>query len=162
MSMTVNEKINTILRHVKRVEDNCNLLARKLMDTDPELAIDLIKRGRNHDLSKFSPYLFESLWPDHPNFEAAIRFHRSIESHHPEYYATASRGGGGIYDMTEADFTEMICDCLARSQEFGNDIRDWFFKDEFAPTKYDYKGDKAIYDKIEKYLNLLLTPTFTK
>lgn len=160
--MTNEEKLNSILRHVKRVEDNCNLLARKTMQDDPDFALEMIRRGRSHDLSKLSPYQFECLWPDHPNFIAALNFHRSIESHHPEYYMRAVTGGGGIYDMSEADFAEMICDCLARSQEFGNDIRDWFFKDEFAPTKYDYIGDKTIYDKIEKYLNLLLTPAFTK
>jgi hypothetical protein len=159
--MTDDEKLNSILRHIKRVEDNCNLLARKLMKENPEFALEMVRRGRDHDRSKLSPYQFECLWPDHPNFKAALDFHRSIESHHPEYYSSGVRGGGGIYDMTEGDFAEMVCDCLARAQEFGTDIHDWFFKDEFAPTKYDYKGDKSIYEKIEKYLNLLLTPTFT-
>jgi hypothetical protein len=151
--MTNQEKITTILRHIKRVEDNCNLLSKKFIDTDPDFALELIVRGRNHDSSKFSPYQFESLWKEHPNFESALKFHRRIESHHPESHTC-------IQDMGELDIAEMVCDCLARSQEFGTDIRDWFFKDEYAPTKYDYKGDKEMINKIKKYVDLLLPPKF--
>jgi len=151
--MTDLEKITEILRHIKRVEANCDLLADKFIDSDPSFALSLIIRGRTHDLSKFSPYLFESLWKESPNFEAALKFHRTRESHHPESHVC-------IQDMSDLDIAEMVCDCLARSQEFGTDIRDWFFKDEYAPTKYDYKGDVETIKRIKKYVDLLVNKKF--
>jgi len=153
INMTNQEKITTILRHIKRVEDNCNLLSRKIIDTEPNFVLELIRRGRLHDLSKFNPYLFESLWEGHQNFQSALNFHRTRESHHPEYHTC-------IQDMCDLDIAEMVCDCMGRAQEFGTDIRDWFFKDEYAPTKYDYKGDKETIERIKKYVDLLLTPKF--
>ena len=151
--MTNSEKITDILRHIKRVVSNCDLLASHFIETNLEFALGLIVRGRNHDSSKFSSYQFESLWKEHPNFESSLKFHRRIESHHPESHTC-------IQDMTDLDIAEMVCDCLARAQEFGTNINDWFFKDEYAPTKYDYKGDEVTIARIKKYVDLLLKKKF--
>ena len=58
--MTNSEKITDILRHIKRVVSNCDLLASHFIETNLEFALGLIVRGRNHDSSKFSSYQFES------------------------------------------------------------------------------------------------------
>lgn len=153
--MTDLEKVNAILKHIQRVEQNCIELAMKILPTDLRFALDLISRGRSHDLSKFKPYQFEHLWDGDTKFESALLQHRSLEMHHPDYHT------GGIYGMSDLDIAEMVCDCLARAQEFGSDIRDFFFREENAPTLFDYKGDIEIQSKIEKYLSLILAKTFS-
>jgi hypothetical protein len=157
--MTDQEKLNTILRHIKKVEDNCNLLARKMYDSDPEWSRDLILRGRLHDSSKLIGYEFKNLWTESPKFNIALGVHREGNRHHPEFFRE-----DGIHGMTSLDVAEMVCDCLARSQEFGTDIRKWFFgnTEQDAPFKYKYTNKDDVWRLMEKYLNLLLTPSFGK
>jgi hypothetical protein len=62
--------------------------------------------------------------------------------------------------MSDLDLVEMICDTTARAQEFGTDIRIWFFNDDKAPKKYGYLGDKEIYNKLEHFLNMLINVPF--
>jgi hypothetical protein len=57
--MTNKEKITTIIRHNKKVEDNCNTLANKLESENFDFALKLIQRGRIHDASKFDDYEFK-------------------------------------------------------------------------------------------------------
>lgn len=154
--MNNSEKINLILRHIKRVEDNCNALAKKIMDDDLSFALQLIQRGRKHDVSKFDLFEFEFLG----NFEKekpkeffdALALHHSVNSHHPEHYTN------GIKGMSELDIAEMVCDCVARGQEFGTDTRKWF--EETATVKYGFDMNDDFGKKITKYLNLLLSKPF--
>lgn len=151
------EKISVIIKHIKRVEDNCNALAKKLQESDFHLALKLIQRGRIHDASKFDDYEFTYLG----NFEKekpiefieALRIHHSKNPHHPEYW-----GINGIHCMTDLDLAEMVCDCVARGQEFGTDTRKWFY--EKATVKYDFTMENECGKNIEKYLNMLLTKEF--
>lgn len=154
--MTTSDKINIIIRHIKKVEDNCNSLAKKFMDTDPEFSRNLIIRGRLHDASKFTNFEFDNLWKDSDKFYEALAIHHKNNSHHPEYYEN------GILGFSELDLAEMVCDCLARSQEFGTDIRKWFFgtDEKDAPAKYGYSIGDDIYNKIKLYLDKILTPAF--
>lgn len=152
--MTKTEKLSTLIRHIKMVEANCNLISRYTMEKDPEFAVAIAKRGRMHDLTKFDSLEFEYLWKGEKNFDIAILHHHSHNSHHPEYYVN------GIYGMSDLDIAEMVADCTARSQEFGNDIRIWFFNDDKAPKKYGYLGDKSIYDKLDYFLNMIINPAF--
>ena len=64
--------------------------------------------------------------------------------------------------MSDLDIAEMVCDCFARSQEFGTDIKKWFFgnTEQDAPFKYNYSDKDLIFNKIKFYLDLLLTPGF--
>jgi len=152
--MTETEKLSSIIRHIKLVEDNCNIISKKMMNINPSFAIQIAKRGRMHDLSKFDSLEFEHLWPEQKCFQVALVHHRSNNSHHPEFYKN------GIYGMDELDFAEMVCDCFARSQEFGTDVRIWFFDEDKAPKKYGYLDDDYIYKKLEMYLNMLLNKPF--
>ena len=147
------EKLNALIRHVKKVEDNCNVLARRIMKTDSKFAMQLIQRGRQHDVSKFNPYEFVHLNSNDKLFRSALQQHHDKNSHHPEYY-------GSIFEMSALDIAEMVCDCLARSQEFGTDIKKWFFEE--ASKKYGYNKGDIVWTQIENYLNLVLNPTFDK
>jgi len=153
-----NEKLKSIIRHIKKVEDNCNALAQQLMEKRNEdtFARQLIQRGRLHDASKFDEFEFNHLndQTSQSLFQEALTTHHSKNSHHPEFWS------GGIHEMTRLDIAEMVCDCLARSQEFGTDIRHWFFVE--APEKYKYDKTSAVWHHIDIFLFLLLTPPFKK
>lgn len=146
--------LNSIIRHIKRVEDNCNIIAQKLWETNYPFALEMVRRGRIHDASKLEDFEFKYLWKNSLKFEEALKHHHSLNSHHPEYYQN------GIYGMNEADLAEMVCDVLARSQEFGSDIKEWLFIE--APKRYGFEGDLELIGKLKYYLDLLLTPKFEK
>ena len=150
--MTVKDKIGAIIKHIKRVEDNCNIVSMKLADKDPNFALEIARRGRSHDASKLSLIEFDYLWKEEKNFEVALVHHHTHNSHHPEHYVN------GIYGMNDADICEMVCDCTARAQEFGTDVRIWFF--DKAAKRYGYENDQEIYQKLEYYLNILLNKPF--
>ena len=150
--MTDAEQLRSIIRHIKRVEDNCNLLARKIKDEGFEFTIALIQRGRVHDASKFDHFEFQYLRDGSAWFKEALGVHRSKNSHHPEFHRR------GIQGMSNLDIAEMVCDCLARGQEFGTDTRQWF-RDE-ATVKYRFSMDDEIGNLITKYLDLLLPLPF--
>ncbi len=148
--------INTIIRHIRRVEDNCNLLAKRLHDEDFALALKLIQQGRIHDASKFDHFEFKYLGNFEvvkpPEFIEALRVHHAKNPHHPEYWYH------GIHGMSDSYLAEMVCDCHARGQEFGTDTREWFYNQ--ATVKYGFTMEDPCGQKIEKYLNLLLTKPF--
>lgn len=153
----VNEKhLNTVIRHIKRVEDNCNHLAKKFMDTDPEFSIKLIQLGRIHDASKFDAFEFNYLGNFEKNkpveFAEALKKHHSKNPHHPEYWIS------GIHSMSDVYLAEMVCDCVARGQEFGTDTREWFTVE--ATKKYGFQIEDRVGKTIMKYLDMLLTKPF--
>lgn len=152
------ERLNAIIRHIKRVEDNCNLLARKMKDENFEFAVKLIQLGRIHDASKFDSFEFNYLGNYEKKkpveFYEALKKHHSKNPHHPEYWT------GGIHAMSNVFIAEMVCDCLARGQEFGTDTRKWFREE--ATKKYEFTMDDEVGILVEKYLNLLLTEPFKK
>lgn len=152
--MTDTEHLQSVIRHIKRVEDNCNLLAQKLQARgELQFAINLIKRGRKHDLSKLKDYEFVNLRKDSPYFKEALKHHHMKNSHHPEHYPF-----NGIRGMSYLDLAEMVCDCVARGQEFGSDTRVWFKTQ--ATVKYNFRMEDRVGILITKYLDLLLTPQF--
>lgn len=150
--MTDAEHLQSIIRHIKRVEDNCNRLAISLQKEDFSLALRLVQRGRVHDASKFDSFEFYNLRDTSERFKEALWCHHRTNSHHPEHY------DDGIKRMSALDIAEMVCDCVARGQEFGTDTRQWF-KDR-ATVKYGFSMDDEIGKMITEYLDLLLTPSF--
>jgi hypothetical protein len=146
------EYLQSIIRHIKRVEDNCNRLAMSLQSEDFSFALRLVQRGRVHDASKFDSFEFYHLRDSSERFKEALWCHHRINSHHPEYH------DDGIHQMRELDIAEMVCDCLARGQEFGTDTRQWFT--EVATKRYGFTMDDDRGKLITKYLDLLLTKPF--
>lgn len=153
--MNNKEKLVSILSHIKRVEENCNMVANKLMDVNPEFALAIANRGRLHDSSILTSFEFQHLWTDDKRFKEALAQHHKTNSHHPEFYPE-----DGIYGMSDLDICEMVCDCTAISQEFGTDIRDWFFNPEKSPKRLGYSDDEKMKRKIESFLDLILSKPF--
>jgi len=147
------QRVSDILRHIKKVEDNCNLLARKLWEKEPETALLLIRLGRLHDASKLEPLELQGLYPESSFFNEALEHHHKNNPHHPEFWSS-------IHSMSDEYIAEMVCDVTARGQEFGSDVREWFKSKATVKYGFDYVKD-PVGKKIEKYLSLLLTTPFS-
>ena len=119
--MSDSEKLHAIIEHIKRVEQNCNIITIKLTDTNPLFAVKLARRARLHDASKFSDIEFAHLWKNDEHFSKAIAHHHAHNSHHPEYYPNS------VWGFDELDLAEYTADCTARAQEFGTDARIWLY-----------------------------------
>ena len=112
---------------------------------------NLIANGQIHDNSKFKGIEFEELFFDSSILKDAIKHHSSTNPHHPEYW-------GSIQNMPDVYLAEMVCDCCARSAEFGTDVRTWFTMS--ATSKYNFKMDDEVGVKIKYYLDILLEQPF--
>lgn len=154
MFMEALEKIETVLNHIQNVQRNCYKLGLKLIKAgEIELGRNLIANGQIHDNSKFKGIEFDHLFYDDPILINVINHHSSTNPHHPEFWSK-------IQSMPELYLIELICDCTARSAEFGSDIRDWF-KNE-ATQKYNFSMDDEVGVKIIYYLDMLLEKPFKK
>lgn len=150
--------IDNLTRHIDLVRESCKLLGERLIDGGrEEFGRQLIARGYCHDQSKFSGIEWEYLHVgdevDSNLLKAAIKHHSSTNSHHPEYHF-------GIENMPEIDVAEMVCDWQARSQEFGNDLRNWV--KEVAVEKYNISTSGKQYKWIKNFLDTLLQNSFKK
>lgn len=150
--MTSLEKVEIILSHIKKVESHMQKLAKLYLPEDKDFALGLLQRSRTHDVSKFDWFEFDNLWPDSPQFEKALKEHREGNSHHVEYHKRGLKG------MSNVDIAEMVCDCFARSNEFGTDIRKWF--EEEATKRYGFEMNDEEGKYITEVLDLLLSPKF--
>jgi hypothetical protein len=148
------KKIQLILEHIKHVQENCERLGYKLIEIgEDKLGRNLIANGLIHDNSKLKGIEFDGLFSGSDLLKVAVKHHSSINPHHPEYW-------NSIHEMPDLYLAEMVCDCKARSSEFGTDIRNWFDND--AKIKYGYEKTDLVYTKIMKFLNLLLYNQFKK
>lgn len=148
------EKIEKVLGHIQNVQRNCYKLGLKLIKMgEVELGRNLIANGQIHDNSKFKGIEFDELFQGSPILSDVIKHHSSTNPHHPEYH-------GGIKNMPDVYIAEMVCDCLARSSEFGTDIRDFFRKE--ATKKYGFKMNDRVGKRITYFLDTLLDKPFNK
>jgi len=157
--MTDSQKINAILRHTDFVYANTRLLGHKLLefhkipfDLKREDIMHLFYLGKNHDSDKLLGFVFEHLWKGDPLFKNALALHHQVSQHHPEFWP------GGVKEMPTIYVAEMVCDCLGRAQEFGTDIKRWFWVT--AMDKYEYDITTEFADKVKFFLDLILTPKF--
>jgi hypothetical protein len=154
------EKIRLIARHIRNVEDNCVILAEKLLALgEVELARNLVANGMVHDASKFFGIEWEYLSLGNPvedvaklKMKLAIHHHNSTNKHHPEAWP------GGIKEMPDVYLAEFCCDIKARSEEFGTDLRNWI--DEVATKKYCFTKEDEVYKKVMKFVDMLCPPPF--
>lgn len=154
--MEPRDKIKTIIRHIRKVENNMFLLAEEFQDTDLQFALTLIHNARQHDLSKFTGYEFKHLWSDaEPDkFKNALKLHRLLNPHHPECLDYL----GDIKNMPREYIAEMVCDCFARAQEFGTSVEDWFREE--ATKKYKFEWNDVTGLQIQEFLRLLTKTKF--
>jgi hypothetical protein len=162
------EKIESLLRHIRNVQDNCELLGKKLIENylkldkraqkksnDLHIGKQLIANSREHDKSKFYGIEWEHLGKGDPFLGKAVIQHNRSNPHHPEYW-------GDIHQMPDVYIAEMVCDWKARSSEFGTDLKE--FIEEKAQKRWGFKLTGVPVDsvglKIKKYLSLLLDESF--
>ena len=156
------EKIRSIARHIRNVEDNCFLLGEKLiLGGEVALGKQLIANGYVHDASKFTGIEFEYLSSGNPTEEnaklklkLAIHHHNTTNLHHPEAWS------GGIKDMPDVYLAEFVCDIKARSEEFGTSLREWI--DEEATKRFNFSKEDKVYEDVKKYVDLLCGVPFEK
>ncbi len=162
--MTIQQKIQQIKRHTDLVDQNCRILGYKLFelidnetvrfDLTRDDVLLLFKLGKIHDADKLEPFMIDNLWPEAEKFTAALKRHQYQNGHHPEHWAN------GINDMPTVYVAEMVCDCAARAQEFGSDVRTWFHNQ--APTRYGFSFENnEVGLKIDYFLDILLTKKFS-
>lgn len=150
--MTPEEKINAVLSHIDNVRRNCNKIGLKLISMgEIEMGRMLISNGQIHDNSKLSGIEFEHLFAGDPLLPEVVSHHAKTNPHHPEFW-------GSIHKMPEIYIAEMVCDCAARSSEFGTDVRKWF--SDTSAKKYGFSMEDHVGELILKYLDLLLARPF--
>lgn len=151
------DRVNIVLEHIKLVREHCIKLglhfiskSDKLSD-DAFMGLSLLRLAHEHDIDKLTVYMLAHLWPESPHFKIALEAHQKANKHHPEYW-------GKIQDMQRVYVAEMVCDCYARSNQFGTDIRTWF--ETVATVKYSFTMDEQVGLWITEFLDILLIPKF--
>lgn len=150
--------IRMLLRHIRNVQDECLLLAERLIEQGkPSMARSLLANSMLHDNSKFRgiewEYLSEDTKDKYPEqFKVAVSQHQQTNMHHPEFWS-------GIENMPRVYLAEMVCDWKARSAEFGTDLREWV-KDK-ATKRWGFTPQGRVYKDIKEYLDLLLDIKFS-
>lgn len=153
MSNEDTKHLQTVIRHIKLVQDNCEKLAWSMIENgQPEQAIDLMKNALKHDSSKLDGIEWLYLREGSPHFDLALEQHVKTNPHHPEHWKS------GIIEMPPIYIAEMVCDWKARSDEFGTDLRSWI--KESAYKRYEIPPNGKVAKIVKKYLDLLLEKPF--
>lgn len=151
------KRLAVLMRHINGVRDNCQRLGNALIERgEVNFGKNLIANGLIHDNSKFHGIEWEYLHSDVKEnnevmFMMAANHHIHTNFHHPEFW-------GYIQEMPRIYLAEHACDILARSNEFGDDVREWL--KEKAYKKYNYPINGKIHKQILEFLNLLTEPPF--
>ncbi len=152
MSLTNLDKIESVLEHIQNVQRNCYKLGLRLIKQgEVNLGRMLIANGQIHDNSKFKGIEFEHLFYGDSLLSEVVKHHAATNQHHPESW-------DGIHNMPEVFVAEMVCDCAARSAEFGSDLRNWF--EEIATKKYGFTMEDQVGKSITRFIDLLLSKKF--
>lgn len=152
------DQIDDLAGHIRRVQDNARTLATGLIDQGrSEFARVLLAKASVHDASKWHgiewQYLHKGPDVDPAGLRAAIEQHQKTNDHHPEYW-------GGFENMPEICIAEMVCDWLARSQEFATDLREWVKKT--AAERYGFHKVPQQAARVDQFIALLLPAKFAK
>lgn len=151
-------RLNLLVRHIGHVRENCFQLSQFFLDEDePELAVEIIRRGLCHDQSKFVGLEFQYLHTEVKDshaalFQEALETHWSLNDHHPEHWSS------GVREMPRVVLAEMVADWVARGQEFGSDVLE--FVHEVACPRYGITHDSPVYEQIFEFLGVLLERKF--
>jgi hypothetical protein len=147
------EKLETLVRHIKAVQENCERLGRRLIHEGKfELGKRLIANSMSHDNSKFGSLEWDHLTrgdEDDEMLDVVIAVHNSSNLHHPEYW-------DGIKNMPAVHVAEMVCDWKTRSSELGTDLKEWI--DRKATKRWKFSQRDAIYKQIMMYVDMLIEP----
>lgn len=149
------DRLRSLLRHIKTVRDNCELLGMRLIeDGEVELGRQLLAESLDHDKTKFQAKEWYGmiLVGEGEDLKIAIEQHNQSNDHHPEHWP------GGIHEMPLRCVAEMVCDFVARSSEFGTNVREWVKKK--ATQRYGFEMNDEVGKKINRFLDMLLAKPF--
>jgi hypothetical protein len=155
--MTDQERIDGLLRHIHAVQENCSILAEKLMlKGECALARRLLQNAQAHDASKFSGIEWEYLTIGNEakksDLKHAVEQHQRSNPHHPEYWSH------GLVEMPLVYEYEMIADLTARSNEMGTSVRDFVINE--VPKKYNIPKDGELHRELLAILDMLVNKPF--
>jgi len=144
-----------LIKHIDYVRTDCDFISEYFLSNNEDLdCLEIMRRGRAHDLSKFDDLEWNHLNGfDDPLFIEAIKHHRLTNDHHPEFH-------GSIHNMPRICVAEMVCDWKARSTQFGSDLEQWIEKD--AKRIWDFNDNDEVSKTIKEFLNVLLEKPFTR
>lgn len=156
--------LEDVLRHIELVQQNCLVLAKKLIEDGKSLlGRALIQNSLRHDASKLigMEWKYMKLFhekaklnkTEQTSLAQAVEHHSFTNEHHPEHWGT-------IHNMPELYLIEMVCDWLSRANEFGTDLRQWI--DEEATKRFNFKKTDPVYNIILKYVDMLCKPKLEK
>jgi hypothetical protein len=154
--------LDNVLRHIQLVQQNCIIVGKKLIeDGKTQLGRALIQNSLKHDNSKLSGTEWDYIKiidkklnkVEKAGLAFAVQQHAQTNPHHPEYWGT-------IHEMPEVYVIEMVCDWLARANEFGTDLREWIAEE--ATKRFGFSSNDPVYDMIFKYVNMLCKEPFKK
>lgn len=156
MPYSFDEHVDDLLAHIGRVQQNVKLLASRMADGGhQEFARVLLANASVHDASKWHGIEWEYMHAgpdvDKALLKKAIEQHQKTNMHHPEFW-------GGLAKMPAIYVAEMVCDWLARSQEFATDLREWVRKE--APARFGFEAAPEQAETIRHFIDLLLPKKF--
>lgn len=159
------EHFNELCNHKKILIDSCRILSIYFLNNgDEESALKLMKRAFIHDISKLSNFefhaadAFDSFVKNSNNREYVFSVDEKVflnehwrnNKHHPEHW-------DDVYNMTDIDIAEMVCDWHARSVEFNDDLKKYI--EHRQNTRFSFPED--IYNKILHYADILVNETLS-
>lgn len=151
------KKVESLVRHVRNVQDACFMLGKKLIELgENDFGRILIANSMLHDNSKFYGIEWDYLNPNSSEnnkelFIHALKQHQCTNKHHPEYW-------GHINDMPRIHVAEMVCDWYARSVEMGTDLKDFFINQAIDKYKINKSGKK--FKEIKYFIEVVLDKPF--
>lgn len=154
--MTDIEKIDSLIAHIRNVQDNAIILGKRLIERgDVIFGKMLIINVMSHDLSKFSGIEWDNLHKEagKVDLKEAIHQHNSCNKHHIEFWGSPD----SVPDVFVAEF---VCDTVSRAQELASDYMKWFSED--AAKRYKFTQKSKFYKKVLFYYNLLIENPFKK
>jgi hypothetical protein len=156
------DKIRSLTRHIRNVEDNCLFLGTELIKRgEVDLGRRLIANGYVHDTSKFYGIEFENLSHSVSSntkeenaklkLRIAVQHHCATNSHHPEFW-------DGIKNMPRIAIGELVADWKSRSEEFGTNLRDWI--DGEAAKRWEFTKEDSVYKEVMEFVDILCPKPF--
>ncbi len=141
-----------VISHVDRVRQNGEILINKLIDEgDQNLALRLAEAISIHDNGKFSFIEFHGMYSENSEIKKiAITHHRTSNRHHLSYHVS-------YREMGNCDIAEMVVDLKSRSDEFGDNLREFFQK---FLKEHKISSGSNFAKKANYFINLILNHPF--
>lgn len=150
------DRINKLIRHIRGVQDNAQILGERLMARGEfNLGKTVIANSYLHDNSKFFGSEWDFLSTDTSEISSSelkigVKQHNRTNRHHPEFYDS------GIHDMPKEYIAELVCDWKARSSERGTSLKSWILEE--GTKRFKFTTDDEVHKIIMDFVSLLLEP----